>query len=128
MTMPSFSLFSPMPGLPWYLLPIWPLIYLRILRLKAWFRQNGGPGSQMLWGVMWNGRIGIIQLSDDLSGRVQASKPLKPFARLAEVLSDGWLAPWLDLVARCLASAVVHSCLEISLPHIPKTRLPLPDT
>ncbi|MAN46046.1 MAG: hypothetical protein GYB49_01310 [Alphaproteobacteria bacterium] len=128
MTMPFFSLFSPMPGLPWYLLPIWPLIYLRILRLKAWFRQNGGPGSQMLWGVMWNGRIGIIQLSDDLSGRVQASKPLKPSARLAEALSGAWLAPWLDLVAHSLAPAVAQSSLEISLPHIPQARLPLPDT
>jgi len=33
-----------------------------------WFRAAGGPGSQMLWGVMWNGRVVIIQLSDDLSG------------------------------------------------------------
>jgi len=57
-----------MPGLPWYLLPIWPLVFWRIQRLKAWFRENGGPGSQMLWGVMWNGRVVVIQLSDDLSG------------------------------------------------------------
>ena len=66
--MPSFSLLTPMPGLPWYLLPVWPLIFWRIQRLKAWFRATGGPGSQMLWGVMWNGRVVIIQLSDDLSG------------------------------------------------------------
>jgi hypothetical protein len=65
--MPSFSLLTPMPGLPWYLLPIWPLAFWRIQRLKAWFRAAGGPGSQMLWGVMWNGHVVIIQLSDDLS-------------------------------------------------------------
>ena len=66
--MPSFSLLTPMPGLPWYLLPIWPLVFWRIQRLKAWFRAVGGPGSEMLWGVAWNGRVVIIQLSDDLSG------------------------------------------------------------
>ena len=66
--MPSFSLLTPMPGLPWYLLPLWPLVFWRIQRLKAWFRANGGPGSEMLWGVMWNGRVVIVQLSDDLSG------------------------------------------------------------
>tara|TARA_R110000782_G_scaffold74701_1_gene149140 strand:- start:70 stop:441 length:372 start_codon:yes stop_codon:yes gene_type:complete len=65
--MPTFSLLTPMPGLPWYLLPIWPLVFWRIQRLKAWFRANGGPGSEMLWGVMWNGRVVVIQLSDDLS-------------------------------------------------------------
>ncbi len=63
-----FSLITPMPGLPWYLLPIWPLVFWRIQRLRKWFRAAGGPGSQMLWGVMWNGRVVVIQLSDDLSG------------------------------------------------------------
>ena len=66
--MPAFSLLTAMPGLPWYLLPIWPLIFWRILRLKAWFREVGSPGSEMLWGVMWNGRVVVIRLSDDLSG------------------------------------------------------------
>jgi hypothetical protein len=66
--MPAFSLLTPMPGLPWYLLPLWPLVFWRIQRLKAWFRAAGGPGSEMLWGVMWNGRVVVIQLSDDLSG------------------------------------------------------------
>ena len=45
------SLFSPIQNLPWYLYPVWPLIFWRIQRLKAWFRRAGGPGSQMLWGV-----------------------------------------------------------------------------
>jgi len=66
--MPAFTLLTPLPGLPWYLLPIWPLVFWRVQRLQAWFRAAGGPGSQMLWGVMWNGRVVIIQLSDDLSG------------------------------------------------------------
>ena len=63
--MPSFSLLTPMPGLPWYLLSIWPLIFWRIQRLKRWFKATGSPGSQMLWGVMWNGRVVIIQLSGE---------------------------------------------------------------
>tara|TARA_R110000751_G_scaffold143688_6_gene247352 strand:- start:2628 stop:2993 length:366 start_codon:yes stop_codon:yes gene_type:complete len=63
-----FSLLTPMPGLPWYLLPIWPLVFWRIQRLKKWFRAAGGPGSEMLWGVMWTGRVVVPQLSDDLSG------------------------------------------------------------
>tara|TARA_R110002072_G_scaffold86253_3_gene194733 strand:- start:802 stop:1188 length:387 start_codon:yes stop_codon:yes gene_type:complete len=66
--MPAFSLLTAMPGLPWYLLPIWPLIFWRIQRLKRWFRAAGGPGSEMLWGVMWNGRVVLIRVSDDLSG------------------------------------------------------------
>ncbi|KCZ87312.1 hypothetical protein HJO_16737 [Hyphomonas johnsonii MHS-2] len=67
MAMPAFSLLTPMPGLPWYLLPIWPLIFWRIQRLKRWFRAAGHPGAQMLWGVMWNGRVVLIRLSDDMS-------------------------------------------------------------
>ena len=84
--MPSFSLLTPMPGLPWYLLPIWPLIFWRIQRLKRWFRAAGGPGSQMLWGVMWNGRVVIIQLSDDLSGPHAACFRAPVSARLASAL------------------------------------------
>ena len=62
------SLFSPIRNLPWYLWPVWPLIFWRIQRLKAWFRRAGGPGSQMLWGVDHWGRVNILALSDDLSG------------------------------------------------------------
>lgn len=70
--MPAFSLFQPLPGLPWHLLLIWPLIFWRIKRLKAWFQQAGGPGSQMLWVVTRTGQVVIAQLSDDLSGRTPA--------------------------------------------------------
>ena len=66
--MPSISLFQPLPGLPLHLWLLWPLIYWRIRRLKAWFRENGAPGSQMLWGVTRDGRVVINLLSDDLSG------------------------------------------------------------
>ncbi|WP_034744483.1 hypothetical protein, partial [Hyphomonas chukchiensis] len=61
--MPDFSLFRPMQGLPWYLVLIWPLIFLRIQRLRAWFKANGGPRSQMLWGLSKTGRVILIRAS-----------------------------------------------------------------
>tara|TARA_R110000751_G_scaffold62790_12_gene129980 strand:+ start:130 stop:522 length:393 start_codon:yes stop_codon:yes gene_type:complete len=85
--MPPFSLFSPLPGLAWYMLPLWPLIFWRIQRLKAWFRENGGPGSEMLWGVMWNGRVVVIRLSDDLSGPHPGTFRAPVSDRLGRVLS-----------------------------------------
>jgi len=72
------SLFSPSQNLPWYLCPVWPRIFWRIQRLKAWFRRAGGPGSQMLWGVDHRGRVNILSLSDDLSGRAPLTRPVKP--------------------------------------------------
>ena len=81
-----------MPGLPWYLLPIWPLVFWRIQRLKRWFRAAGGPGSEMLWGVMWNGRVVVIQLSDDLSGHRPGFFRAHVSGRLASALrgDDGF--------------------------------------
>jgi hypothetical protein len=70
------SLFSPILNLPWYLYPAWPLIFWRIQQLKAWFQRAGGPGSQMLWGVDRLGRVNILALSDDLSGRMLPRNPV----------------------------------------------------
>ena len=81
-----FSLITPMQGLPWYLLPLWPLIFWRIQRLKAWFRAAGGPGSEMLWGVMRNGRVVVIRLSDDLSGHRPGTFRAPVSGRLAAAL------------------------------------------
>jgi hypothetical protein len=64
--MPPFSLFSPIQGLPWYLVPIWPLIYLQIRRLQGWFYANCGPESEMHWAVTRHGRVDLIRLSDDM--------------------------------------------------------------
>ena len=83
--MPHFSLLTSMPGPSWYLLPIWPLIFWRIQRLKTWFRAAGGPGSRMLWGIMRNGRVVLIRASDDLSVHPSCSirAPVSPRLRLA---------------------------------------------
>ena len=81
-----YALLTPIPGLPWYLLPIWPLIFWRIQRLKSWFRNVGGPGSEMLWGVAWNGRVMIVHLSDDLPGPHPACFRAPVSDRLASAL------------------------------------------
>ena len=87
-----YALLTPLPGLPWYLVPLWPLIFWRIQRLKAWFRNVGGPGSEMLWGVAWNGRVMIVHLSDDLSGPHPGIFRAPVSARLASALrgDDGF--------------------------------------
>ncbi|WP_341197588.1 hypothetical protein [Hyphomonas chukchiensis] len=91
--MPDFSLFRPMQGLPWYLVPIWPLIFVRIQRLRAWFKANGGPGSQMFWGLSKTGRVILIRASDDLSVHRSCifRAPVSP--RLARALAGETIAP-----------------------------------
>jgi len=69
-------------------MPLWPVIYFRIQRLKAWFRANGGPGSQMFWGFTKTGRIILIRASDDLTGRGPCSFRAPVSDRLAEVLIE----------------------------------------
>ena len=90
----AYSLFVPLPGLPWYLWPVWPLIFWRIQRLKAWFQAHGGPGAQMMWGVDARGRVTILALSDDLTGRGPAPLPAPgPSRALCAALSDEVFAP-----------------------------------
>ena len=91
--MSDFSLFRPMQGLPWYLVPIWPLIFLRIQRLRAWFKANGGPGSQMLWAVTNHGRVDVVFLSDDLSVHRSGCFRAPVSARLARALAGETIAP-----------------------------------
>ena len=115
--MPSFSLLTPMPGLPWYLLPLWPLIFWRIQRLKRWFRAAGGPGSQMLWGVMWTGRVVIIQLSDDLSGHPSGifRAPVSDRLKLA-LSSDDPLSPLIRSPRRKPGPRATQAGLEALVP------------
>ena len=125
--MPDFSLFRPMQGLPWYLVPIWPLIYLRIQRLRAWFKANGGPGSQMLWAVTNHGRVDVVYLSDDLSGHRSGSfrAPVSPRLRLA--LADETITP---CPLRRQGRRIPASRTPAPLPAQAKRAylLPLPDT
>ena len=114
-----FSLFTPMPGLPWYLLPIWPLVFWRIQRLKAWFREVGGPGSEMLWGVMWNGRVVIIQLSDDLSGHRSGIFRAPVSGRLVQALSgEDPLSPLVRSPRRKPGPRATQAGLEALVPGV----------
>lgn len=116
-----------MPGLPLHLWLLWPLIFWRIRRLKAWFRAKGGPGSQMLWGVMKDGRVVVIRLSDDFYPQPRSFRaPVS--ARLEAALSGD--APALPVSTRPRPRG---RPLAAHLPGIRPdggrlSRLPLPDT
>ena len=73
--MDKYRLFCPPDWLPWYLYPVWPLIWLRIRQLHAWMRANGKAGSMILWGVDVYGRVVIKHMSDDLSGHAPTPEP-----------------------------------------------------
>ena len=110
--MPEFSLFRPMQGLPWYLVPIWPLIFLRIQRLRAWFKANGGPGSQMLWAVTNHGRVDVVFLSDDMSVHPSCSFRAPVSDRLAHALAgEDLLSPPVPLSRRTPGSSPAGASL-----------------
>ena len=91
--MSDFSLFRPIQGLPWYLVLIWPLIYVRIRRLMDWFKANGGPGSQMFWGLTRTGHAVLIRASDDFSGHRSGIIRVPVSERLALALADETITP-----------------------------------
>ncbi|KCZ66433.1 hypothetical protein L53_03685 [Hyphomonas sp. L-53-1-40] len=128
------SLFSPIRNLPWYLYPVWPLIFLRIQRVRAWFRRAGGPGSQMLWGVDARGRVTILALSDDLSGRQRAPLPgAEPSRALHAALSGETFHLRHMPCPRQGLESVVHALVPLWAVYGPvmDTRgaiLPMPDT
>ena len=125
--MPDFSLFRPMQGLPWYLVLIWPVIYFRIQRLMDWFQANGGPGSQMFWGLSKTGHAVLIRASDDLSGHRSGSFRAPVSERLALALTDETISP---CPLRRQGRRIPVSRMPAPLPAqgIRAYLLPLPDT
>ncbi len=116
-----------MQGLPWYMWPVWPLIFWRIQRLKAWFRANGGPGSQMLWGVMKNGRVVVIRLSDDFYATPRSFRaPVSDRLRLA--LSPDTLLPCPLRRQGRLPECCQHRVAPLSAQGPRQYLLPLPET
>ena len=128
--MPEFSLFRPMQGLPWYLVPIWPLIFLRIQRLRAWFKANGGPGSQMLWAVTSHGRVDVVFLSDDLSVHPSCIFRAPVSDRLARALAGETIAPCplRRQGRRTQARRTPAHQLSLGLRHFMEKLGPIPDT
>ena len=117
--MSDFSLFRPMQGLPWYLVPIWPLIFLRIQRLRAWLKANGGPGSQMLWAVTNHGRVDVVFLSDDLSVHPSCIFRAPVSDRLTRALAgEDLLSPPIPLSQRTLGSSPAGASLCGSGPQL----------
>ncbi len=132
-----YGLFSPIRGLPWFLLPLWPLIFWRICRLRDWMRANGGPDAEILFGITHTGRVIVRRMSDDLTGRGAAWKPLaRPNAALAAAIrGEDSLALFLSGLA---GSGLAHAGITLILAapsgtcatvqHARRAGLPLPDS
>ena len=90
------SLLSPPPGFPVHLVPVWPLIWLQILMLRAWVRATYGKGTQYHWSVTPCGRVFIASIDWIANQKSEPSllKPaLHPNKRIAAALSGELLQP-----------------------------------
>jgi len=67
--MPAFSLLTPMPGLPLYLLPIWPLVFWRGSVWRNGCAPQAGRAVRCSGGWCGMAASSVFGLSDDLSGR-----------------------------------------------------------
>lgn len=129
MPMPAFSLYRPLQGLPWYLLPIWPLIYFRIQRLRAWFKANGGPGSQMLWAVTNHGRADVVYLSDDMADIVKHPLVQIPLSRsFNTALAEQYERPAHPCPRRMRGPQVISLGIPARDPDLSGYLGPIPDT
>ena len=92
----AMSLLSPPPGFPVHLVPVWPLIWLQILMLRAWVRATYGKGTQYHWSVTPCGRVFIASI-DWIANQKSAPALLKPALhpnkRIAAALSGELLQP-----------------------------------
>ena len=136
--MDKYRLLFPPDWLPWYLYPVWPLIWLRIRQLHAWMQANGMVGSMFLWSVDVYGRVTINHMSDDLSGRAPAPEPFafQPSCSFRAILcgdEPGFQPLGLGMRGRagaaCNLLAVVRNLFALTPTPLPRERgLPLPET
>ena len=104
------SLLSPPPGFPVHLVPVWPLIWLQILMLRAWVRATYGKGTQYHWSVTPCGRVFIASIdwiANQKSEPALVRPALHPNKRIAAALSGELLQPRYTRIS--LLSA--HCCL-----------------
>ncbi|MEZ5997491.1 MAG: hypothetical protein R3B98_02215 [Hyphomonas sp.] len=91
------SFLCPPFGFPAHLVPLWPLIWLQVLMLRAAMRAKFGKGVEYHWSVTLCGRVYLTRI-DWIPGqpRVPAwAKPaLHPNRRIAAALSGELLAPY----------------------------------
>ncbi|MCA8897947.1 MAG: hypothetical protein R3C00_02680 [Hyphomonas sp.] len=90
------SLLSPPPGFPVHLVPVWPLIWVQILMLRAWVRATYGKGTQYHWSVTPCGRVFIASIdwiANQKSEQALVRPALHPNKRIAAALSGELLEP-----------------------------------
>ncbi|MCA8899370.1 MAG: hypothetical protein KDA39_11615 [Hyphomonas sp.] len=90
------SLLSPPPGFPVHLVPVWPLIWLQILMLRAWVRATYGKGTQYHWSVTPCGRVFIASIdwiANQKTEQALVRPVLHPNKRIAAALSGELLQP-----------------------------------
>jgi len=56
------SLLHALPDLPPHLIPIWPLIWVQAMMLRAYVRATWGKGTEYYWGVTPHGRAVIVSI------------------------------------------------------------------
>ena len=94
--MRAMSLLSPPPGFPVHLVPVWPLIWLQILMLRAWVRATYGKGTQYHWSVTPCGRVFIASIdwiANQKSEPALVRPALHPNKRIAAALTGELLQP-----------------------------------
>lgn len=125
------SLLTPPPGFPPLLIPVWPLIWVQVLVLRAWVRATYGKGTQYHWSVTLCGRVYLTSI-DWVPGQA-APEWLRPAAhpnaRLAAALDGTGLTP-----AYARAAAAGAPCFADCVPAAPHrvarlfVPVPLPET
>ncbi|WP_371308835.1 hypothetical protein [Hyphomonas sp.] len=85
------SLLHPPPGFPALLVPIWPLIWVQVLLLRAQMRAKYGKGVQYHWSVTPCGRVWLTSI-DWIPGQAAPAwlAPAHPNARIAAALDGRW--------------------------------------
>ncbi|MEZ6011489.1 MAG: hypothetical protein R3C08_06420 [Hyphomonas sp.] len=90
------SLFHPPPDLPPHLIPIWPLIWVQAMMLRAYVRATWGKGTEYYWGVTPHGRaliVSIVGKAERAEMPDWAKPPAHSNARIAAALDGSLLTP-----------------------------------
>lgn len=137
--MRAMSLLHPPPGFPALLVPIWPLIWVQVLLLRAQMRAKYGKGVQYHWSVTPCGRVWLTSI-DWIPGQAAQAwlAPAHPNARIAAALDGRWAtAKPLSLASarergRAGSASAVRAAMPAPLipnPVSPRRRgLPVPDS
>ncbi|HPF22422.1 MAG TPA: hypothetical protein PK417_03035 [Hyphomonas sp.] len=90
------SLLHPPPNLPPHLIPIWPLIWVQAMMLRAYVRATWGKGTEYYWGVTPHGRaviVSIVGKAEQTEVPVWVKPPAHANARIAAALNGSLFTP-----------------------------------